>query len=181
MELRETIESINYKLEKEFGKDLDNRPRFRVVSSEDEYELRLTEYTNEGFELAQPEVRRLPKYKQWIHQKYILEHLIPLPPGSDLTEKMSYVPIWTFQDKKGNYLPPFFDGCKFVIESMLMAMGRRDTFVRYRDKNISREEHEAHIQKVQNELFGNETDMTDDLHYGSGIVVPELPATAKVH
>ena len=173
MELRESIESINEKLLSEFGKDLDGRARFRVVFSEDQYEKRLTEYTDEGFLLARPEVRKLPKYKQWIHQKYILEHLIPLPEGSDLTEKMDYEPIWTFQDKSGNYLPPFFDGCKFVIESMLMAMGRRDTFVRYRDKNVSKEEHEAHLQKVQDELFGNETDLCDDLHYGSGIVVPE--------
>ena len=172
MELREKIEDINTKLVEEFGKELDGRPRFRVVFSEDQYEKRLTGYTDEGFELPQPEVRRLPKYKQWVHQKYILEHLIPLPESSELVEKMDYEPIWTFQDKHCNYLPPFFDGCKFVIESMLMAMGRRDTFVRYRDKNVSKEEHEAHIKKVEDELFGNETDLCDDLHYGSGIVVP---------
>lgn len=172
MELRESIESINKKLLEEFGSEFGNAPRFRVVFSEDQYEKRLTNFTDEGFELIQPEVRLLPKYKQWIREKYVLERLVPVTGETDLVVKVSYEPAWVFQDKHGNYLPPFYDGCKFVIESLFQAMGRKDTFVKYKDKNLSVEEREAELKRVQDQLFGNETDVGDHLAYGTGIVVP---------
>jgi len=175
MELRESIESINDKLLNEFGIELScgNQPRFRVVFSEDQYEKRLTEFTDEGFQLLYPEVRLLPKYKQWIKMKYILERLIPIQGESDLVTKVSYEPAWVFQDKNGNYLPPFFEGCKHVIESMYTMMNKANTFTRYKDKNVSPEERALALKKVEDELFGNETNMTDDLHTGAGITVPQ--------
>ncbi len=171
MELREQIENINKKLLEEFGKEFNGEPRFRVVFSDDQYEKRLTDFTDEGFQLLQPEVRLLPKYKQHIREKYILERLVPVPEGveTDLVEKVSYEPAWVFQDKNGNYLPPFFEGCKLIIESLLTAIGRKDTFTKYKDKNVSAEERAAELKKVEDVLFGNETSLTDDLHYGSGV------------
>jgi hypothetical protein len=168
MELRETIESINYKLVKEFGKELNGAPKFRVVFSEDQYEKRWTSFTYDGFELLQPEVRLLPKYKQFIHEKYILERLIPIIGETDLVDKVSYEPAWVFQDKNQNYLPPFFEGCRFVIESMYEAMGMKG-HVKYRDPLVSEEQRLEQIKKVEQELFGNETDLADNLHYGSGV------------
>jgi len=174
MELRESIESINDKLLEEFGIELScgNQPRFRVVFSEDQYEKRLTNFTDEGFELITPEVRLLPKYKQWVREKYILERLVPIVGETDLVSKISYEPAWVFQDKHGNYLPPFFEGCKHIIESMFQAIGQKNTFVKYKDKNVSPEERAAKLKQVEDELFGNETDVGDHLAYGTGIVVP---------
>jgi hypothetical protein len=174
VELRETIEYINQKLIDEYGYELNagGLPKFRVVFSDDQFEKRLTEYTDEGFQLLQPEVRLLPKYKQWIHAKYILERIIPIVGETDLTTKVSYEPAWVFQDKNGNYLPPFFEGCKHVIESLMSKIQGANTFTRYKDKNVSPEERKIALEKVENELFGNETDLTDNLHSGSAIVVP---------
>jgi hypothetical protein len=172
VELRESIENINKKLLEEFGTEFGNAPCFRIVWSEDQYEKRLTDFTDEGFELLHPEVRLLPKYKQWIREKYILERLIPVVGETDLIVKVSYEPAWVFQDKHGNYLPPFFEGCRFIIESIFSAINKAGTFTRYKDKNISAEEKEIELKKVIDELFGNESDLTDNLHYGSGIVVP---------
>ena len=172
MELRESIESINKKLLEVYGTEFGGSPKFRIVFSEDQYEKRMTDRTDEGFELLYPEVRLLPKYKQWITAKYILERLIPVVGETDLTTKVSYEPAWVFQDKKGNYLPPFFDGCVHVIESLYYAMSRKDTFVKYKDKNVSEEERLIALKKVEDELFGNESNLTDDLHTGAGIVVP---------
>ncbi len=169
MELREEIEFINKRLLDEFGKESNNEPRFRVVFSDDQYEKRLTDFTDEGFELIHPEVRLLPKYKQWVREKYILERLVPVVGETDLTTKVSYEPAWVFQDKHGNYLPPFFDGCKHVIESMYAAIGRKDTFTKYKDKNISAEEKAAELKKVEDQLFGNETIVGDHLAYGTGV------------
>lgn len=173
MKLRESIESINIKLLNEYGMELHcgNKPRFRVVFSEDQYEKRITSYTDEGLELTIPEVRLLPKYKQYIKAKYVLERLIPVVGETDLVEKVSYEPAWVFQDKSGNYLPPFFDGCKLVIESLLNAVDRAGLFTKYKDNNISREEHLAHIEKVEAELFGNESSITDALAAKTAVTV----------
>lgn len=172
MELRESIESINEKLLENFGTNFGNSPKFRVVFSENIFEKRLTEYTDDGFLLLQPEVRLLPKYKQWIHQKYILEKLQPVEDSedNDLVTKVSYEPLWVFQDKDGNYLPPFYEGCKYIIEIMFENMGRKGSIhPKYRDKNISKEERLAEIEKMEKELFGNETSVTDALAYGWGV------------
>src|SRR6266853_2675146 len=172
MELREPIEDINKKLLEEFGRDLSNsKPRFRVVFSEDQYEKRLTNCTDEGFELIRPEVRTLPKYKQYVREKYILERLVPVTGETDLLDKMSYEPLWVFQDKNGNYLPPFFEGCRLIVESMYEKVSNAGSFKRYKDENVSKEERLAHIMKVEQELFGNETDVTDALAYGTGVTV----------
>ena len=171
MELRESIESINKKLLEEYGTEFVNSPRFRVVFSEDQYEKRWTNYTDEEFELIHPEVRLLPKYKQFIQAKYILERLVPVPEEveTDLTTKISYEPAWVFQDNKGNYLPPFFEGCVYVIDALRAKMGAHDVHTRYKDKNESPEERVAKLKKVEDELFGDESNMTDDLHSGSGV------------
>lgn len=169
MELRESIESLNKKLLDDYGTEFGDAPRFRVVFSEDQYEKRLTDFTDEGFELIHPEVRLLPKYKQYIREKYILEHLIPIVGETDLLTKVSYEPAWVFQDKNGKYLPPFYEGCKHVIESMYAVMNQAGAFTRYKDKNISPEEHAAHLKKIEDELFGNETETGDHLAYGTGI------------
>ncbi len=171
MELREPIEDINRRLLEDYGTEFGDSPKFRVVWSEDQYENRVTEYTDEGFSLIHPEVRLLPKYRQFVRAKYILERLVPIMGETDLTVKVGYEPAWVFMDKHGKYLPPFFDGCKHVIESMRYAMDQKGAFTKYKDKNITPEEHLAEITRVENELFGNESNMTDDLHSGAGVTV----------
>jgi hypothetical protein len=59
-----------------------------------------------------------------------------------------------------------------VIESLLSNIQGANTFTRYKDKNVSPEEHLAHIKRVEDDLFGNETDVTDHLSQGTGIIVP---------
>lgn len=168
MELRESIESINEKLINEFGTEFGKAPRFRVVFSENQFEKRWTEFTDEGFKLLQPEVRLLPKYKQFIREKYILERIVPVVGETDLTTKVSYEPAWVFQDNKGNYLPPFYDGCKLIIESLMEKIGYVG-HAKYKDPNVSKEDRLAQIQKVEAELFGNETEVGDHLAYGTGV------------
>ena len=169
MQLRESIESINEKLKSEFGTFTDGRPNFRVIFSEDQYEKRYTNFTDEGFELIYPEIRLLPKYKQYIKQKYILERLVPVVGETDLTEKTSYEPAWVFQDKSGNYLPPWFDGCRFVIDSIHATIDKAGTHAIYRDPLDDKDERDKRLELMQIELFGNETEVGDALAYGSGV------------
>lgn len=171
MELREPIEDINKKLLDDYGTEFGNAPKFRVVFSEDQFEKRWSSYTDEGFQLLEPEVREFPKYKQWIQGKYILERLIPIVGETDLTTKINYEPAWVFQDKKGNYLPPFFDGCKLIIDSMFELIGVGG-HAKYKDPNVTKEARLEQIKKVEEELFGNETEVGDHLAYKTGVSVP---------
>ena len=170
MELRESIEFINKKLVSEFGLEFNGQPRWRVVFSKDVTEKRWTYFTDEGFELINPEVRELPKYNQWVDAKYVLERLIPVTGETDLTTKISYEPAWVFQDKKGNYLPPWFDGCKFIIESIYSNINSAGMHVKYKDPNATEETRQANIKKMEDDLFGNETETGDHLAYKTGIV-----------
>ena len=169
MELRESIESINEKLAAEFGLEFNSEPRFRVVFSDDQFEKRWTKFTDEGFELIHPEVRLLPKYKQHIRAKFILERLIPIIGETDLTTNISYEPAWVFQDKDGNYLPPWFEGCRYVIDAIYSQIARAGTFKRYTDPLESPEERMRRVEQMERELFGNETDVSDALTYGDAV------------
>ena len=127
-----------------------------------------------------PEVRELPKYKQWVSQKYILERLVPVIGDSDLTHNVSYEPAWVFQDKNGNYLPPWFDGCKFVVEAVYSQVNKSGTHAKYKDPDATEEQRLAKIDKMEKELFGNETEAGDHLAYGTGIVNPFEKKTSAV-
>lgn len=178
MELRESIESINERLIESFGKEFNGDPRFRIVFSDDQFEKRWTSFTDDGFELIHPEVRLLPKYKQHIRGKYILERLVPIVGETDLTEKISYEPCWTFQDKNGNYLPPWFEGCKFIVEAILGQTGQSG-HVKYKDPDINEEERMKKLSAMESELFGNETEIGDHLAYGTGVTVGENTAIER--
>lgn len=170
MELVEPIDKINELLVKEFGREFNNMPRFRVVFSDDEFEKRWTDRTDEGFQLLNREVRLLPKYKQYITAKYILERLIPIVGETDLTTNINYEPAWVFQDKNGGYLPPQFDMCKFIVETLYSQMnGRQSGFAKYKDPNTTTEEREKLIADMQDRLFGDETAVTDALTHGYGV------------
>lgn len=172
MELAEPIERINYQLEKEFGKSFDNRPNYRVIWSEDQYEKRWVAHTQEGWELLTPRVEERPKYKQYIQEKWILEVLIPVIGQTELTENVSYEPLWPFMDHDGNYLPPRYDVCKIVIDQRHERMGRPSPIRKWNDPNSTPEGRQAALAKVEQELFGDETPVGDALYHDYGIVVP---------
>lgn len=169
MELTETLETINEKLLKEYGREFNGWPKFRLVFSEDQYEKRWTQHSREGLELTYPEVRELPKYKQYIHEKYILERLVPVPEGSDLIEKISYEPAWVFMDKNGNYLPPRWDACQFIVEAIYAQMDKKGRFKTYTNTETSEERRIKEIAKMEEQLFGDETNIGDALTHGSGV------------
>lgn len=182
MELTEPIENINLRLSQVYGRESNNQPKFRVVWSEDQFEKRWTQHTPEGFELLYPEVRELPKYRQYIQAKYILERLCIVPPGADLVDKTSYEPIWTFQDKNKNYLPPRYDVCEFIIETMYNAMRKAGSgHAKYKDPNKSPEERQKMVLDMEHKLFGDETDVGDALAHGSGIVSAGIESTLSVN
>jgi len=172
---KQEVEDINKLLKEHFGQADDGQAIFRIVWSEDQYEMRKTKYTDSGLELLQEEIRELPKYKQWIHNKYILERLVAIPEinnGELAGRKISYEPLHVFEDKFGYPLPPKFEISKFIIDTIFAAMGQESLGPKYPDKNETIEQKEARLEKLQNELFGNETEVGDALAHKQAIVVP---------
>lgn len=176
----EKIETLNKRLVDRYGIATDSsNPIWRVVWSEDQYEKRLTNWTREGFELLMPVVLELPKYKQWIHEKYVLEMLVRIPEGTskELTvNSISYEPMWVFQDKEGNPLPPKWEAIELIIASVHAAMGHNNAFAKYKDPDSSPEgaiqAKQERIAKIEEALYGNESNVTDALAHNQAVTVP---------
>ena len=178
MELAERIESINGQLVDLFGVDTGTgQPIFRVVWSEDQFEKRLTDRTDSGVILLESVVKLLPKYRQWIHEKYVLERLV-IVPESNIPElaglKLSYEPIWVFRGKFDEYIPPTLWGCKFVIDTLYAALGKQ-SMAKYIDEESKHpiEAKEKRIEKLTEELFGDESFLLGRTITGEAIAMPQ--------
>jgi hypothetical protein len=178
MELTERIESINRQLRSMFGIDTETRESiFRVVWSEDQFEKRLSNYTASGIQLLTPLVCEMPKYRQWVQEKYVLERLVVVPETSSdelLDAKKSYEPLWVFRDNKGNYLPPKLEVCKLVIDTLYAALGKK-SMAKYVDEEAKNpiEKSKERIDKLEEELFGDESGLLGRTITGEAIAMPQ--------
>lgn len=161
--MAENIETINQLLQNLFGIDtVTGQTMWRVVWSDDQLEKRMTKFTDSGIELLFAEVRELPKYS-WIKHRYVLERLV-LVPDVNLVElagqKLSYEPIWVFEDRHGNVLPPAFWACKFCIDTVIAAQGHK-SMAKYVDDEAKNpiESREKRIKGLEEELFGDESSL----------------------
>jgi len=170
--MMETVELINKRLLDYHGKFEDGRALWRIVWSDDEFEKRLVLQTRDGFQLLNPTVQEVPKYS-YIKHKYILERLLAVPTINltELTELTSYEPVWTFQDSNGNALPPVWDAIELIINSVYTA-SRKVIGAKYKQPEAEQNTPEAmnaRINKLQKELFGNETSVGDSLAHDSAV------------
>lgn len=172
MFLPETLDYINKKLERHFGVDISGKPYFRVVFSEDQFEKRLGDYEdfdeNGNFLRRVREVREAPKYRQWIREKYVLEGLtvVPLQNMEELpTQVLSYEPLWVFEDRIGNPLPPLYRACEFILHRVRSQMENKG-IGKYKEEQIPDQER---LEKLEEELFGNETPVGDALAHKFGV------------
>lgn len=172
----ERIETLNERLLNTYGK-IEHLQQWRLVWSEDQYEKRFTDYTPDGFRLLSPMVAELPKYKQWVHNKYILERVMPVGDidREQLLGKYSYEPVWVFQDAKGEPLPPIWDAIQLIISSIYQASARA-VGAKYRDPESNVEEaieiRRQRLEQMEEELFGNESNVGDALAHKQAIIVP---------
>lgn len=185
MELTETIESLNRQLVDLYGIDtVTGDSMWRIVWSDDQWEYRhglYEDYTPSGIYIRTvQETRWVPKYRQWIQQKYVLERLVLIPEmnlGDLPAAKLSYEPIYPFETPTGQYLPPRLDAAKFVIDAVLAVQGK-GTLARYKDpfNGLNSEDYKElkakEIDDLQRELFGNETTTGDHMAHGEAIIVP---------
>jgi len=186
MELTESIKSLNAQLTDLFGIDtLTGASIWRISWSEDQFEKRYGTYddfTPGGLYIRTiSEVREVPKYRQWVQEKYVLERLTVVPEmnAQDLpTSRLSYEPMYVFENRKGGYLPPRLDVAKFIIDSVYAAQGK-SSLAKYLEPEENEEIRAARIQEMQEYLFSDETDISDSLSRQEGVVVPHNYSSHK--
>ena len=171
----ESIETLNKRLAEHYGADANTgQPQFRIVFADDEIEKRLVFELN-GIQLLYPVVRDTKKYT-YLPNMYVLERLVIVPEVDQkelLGQKLSYEPIWAFRDGDDNPLYPVWPVTQFVVDTLYAALGKK-SLRKYVDSelNTTPEGREQRITATQAELFPDETDTGDALHYKEGIVVP---------
>ena len=172
------VNLFNDRLADKYGKT-DNKANYRIVWSEDEFEKRITNYTDSGMQLLTPEVRLLPKYRQYIQDKHILERLTVVPHfkgDGGLVTPLSYEPIWVFENNKGDPLVPTWHAIAFIVENLIHAMEHPYPGAKYKDPETDPKEglavKDARLRELEKDLFANETEVGDALAHGDAIVVP---------
>ena len=175
MELVERIEDLNTRLVEHFGISTDtSEPIWRIVWSDDQFEKRLGVYddiTPNGIYLRTvKEVRLVPKYRQWIQSKFILERLVAVPDMNieELpTVRLSYEPIWTFQDANENFLPPKWDAIKFIIDTIYAAQYGTHNLKKYIDDEASQEmaidKKNKEVDSIMEHLWGDQSAFSDGI------------------
>lgn len=188
--MSEKIETINQFLKDTYGIDTDDSlPIFRVVWSEDQYEKREMKFTNSGIELLHPEVREVRKYS-YLKDVYVLERRVLVPEESQkelVGLQKSYEPLWNFKTEDDTPIRPTIAGCQFVINTVLAAQGK-SSLHKYKhpmDGLTAQEAYELNrqrIDKIQEELFGDESSLGGETHTASGssIIMPEN-YSKKIH
>lgn len=173
----ERLDDLNARLIDHYGIDTSTgRPIFRIVWANDQLEKRMVNELDSGIYLLHPEVREVKKYP-YLKDLYVLERLVVIPEVNQKelpTSKLSYEPIWAYRDADGAPLPPVWTPTKFIVDTLYAALGKK-SLRKYVDteENTTPEGLDQRIVKLQEELFGNETDAGDALAYGEGIVVPQ--------
>ncbi len=156
-------------------------PLYRVSWSDDQLEKRSGEFedrTPEGFLIRRvEEVRECKKY-WYIRGRWVLERLIEVPLGfeTQLVDELSYECIWVFEGKDKEPVPPLYRACDLIIQ-MIHMQAAKVNGVKYKDPDVvdmrdQAEFNKEKLKRLTQELFGNETDTSDALGIGDGIVVP---------
>jgi hypothetical protein len=178
----ENLEQINQRLIDHFGLFEDGQPNWRIVWSDDQREMRYgtyPKYSEHGIYLGEyTGVLEVPKYSQWITHKWVLERIFPVPAmnSKELITKLSYEPVWVFEDGKGQSLPYKWEVAKLVIDSIYEEGARVAGVKQYHDPDQIPEEaienEKKRLEALQSELFGNETEVGDALAHHQGVTVP---------
>lgn len=110
------LKQINIRLENIFGKELDGRPRLRLVWSNTQFEHRVGVFnihTQSGIFLhTEQGAREMPKYG-YAKDRWILEFAYNQA-RPDLLKSESYEPLWIFQDRDGNALVPIWRAVEMI-------------------------------------------------------------------
>ena len=157
---------------------LTTKPLFRLVWSDDQYELRKGTFGRfvQGIKVSEESrVESAPKYS-WIKDRWILEQWFP--PNVAYTEELpdsvngSYEPIYVFESNDGEALPLNKLVIEFVVSRALKPKTSGMLKKSISDANL--EEREKRAAKEDWEVLNDEGPLVSQFHDGSAILVPEI-------
>lgn len=159
----ESIETLNKRLIEYYSYFEAELPNYRLVFSDDQYEVRLgdyTDYSEEGIFLREvTEFRNVKKYP-FIKHKWILEKCLPSNSNA-LVTKVSYESIWTFGKMGDPYGEPIFPkwiALQFIIDNIHKNMERiSNPFPKYTMKAEEKNDPEGialRIAELEEALYG---------------------------
>lgn len=170
------VRSINKKLAELYGKNLDGRPFYRIVWSENTTEKRIgTFYDFNGiiFTRTFKGMREVRKYEDpGFRERFILEKLIPMLENQEVWDSAfgqgSYEPIWVFRGPNNTFRRPTLKAVEFLL-GMIQGEKRKLT-----EKDIDDMEEQL-LEKETEENFNMLNDVSTMAHalaHKEGIVVP---------
>jgi hypothetical protein len=159
IELPEHVKSINRRLKK-FGLNPNKLPIYRVVFSDDEYEMRRGEFNvfhNKIFLRTEIGVRKVKKYS-YIKSKFVIEKwiepaIVNMLSKDEIVDNNGYEPIYVFEDKDGNFLRPIWR----VAENICYA---NQNPIDYWERKKQLDEEELKQEKEDYDVVATEHDRT---------------------
>jgi len=171
----ESIFILNKRLEDRFGRfHTTISPLWRLSWSNTQYEKRHGTYRDfvPGTNILLREVSEVREVKKYpyIENRWILERLVEVPEinQNELTTRLSYECIWAFKLAQH----PTWNAIEFLVDVCSDGMHEHKVPNKGPNHEEAIEERKKRIQLIQEELFGDESEIADALHYGQGIIVP---------
>jgi len=171
----ETIFVLNKRLEDRYGLGPDSlRSLWKLSWSNTQFEKRYGTYRDyvRGTNILLREVNEVREVRKYpyIENRWLLERLVPVPDinQDELITKLSYECVWAF---KLGQLPTWLT-VEFLVDVCHTGMTKHNLPDRGPNSEEAIEERRKRIETIQEELFGDESDIADSIHYGAGIVVP---------
>lgn len=177
------IQRLNELLKESYGIDTESTlPMYRVSWAQDQYEKRYDDVTPGGVKLMLPELMTFPKYS-WIKGEWILENLVLIPEFQQREVgglKKSYECLWRFKDRHNKPVQPEWWACQFVIDLVTATKTGNPMNVRkYFDPDLgsnkeeTMEKNKQRIDKLVEELFGDESSLLGRTVTGEAIAMPQ--------
>jgi hypothetical protein len=178
-------EQINEQLSNHFGIDtISGLPIWRVSWAPDHWEKRFGVWEDFGqggiFLRRVTEMREIKKYPH-LPNHYVFERLVLVPPQQQKElcgAKISYEPIHPFWDTNGNPLPPNWEVCQIIVQTIYWRLGKGpNPTAQYNDPeadgNNGLEAQKERVRKIKEGLYGNNTAISDALDERTAVFLDE--------
>ena len=169
-------DDINKRLLEYYGRDVVwNRPIYRVVWSSSQRETRFAEYED-----WYNQVIFLRKVKEWREtlkypqnpDRWVLERIFPNPRQDELLGEFSYEPLFVFQDKNGNYLPPVWNAINLILYTLHTQNAKKAKSNEEMELSKEKEAARREEEEILDSLIQSDYELASKVHDGEGIFVP---------
>lgn len=167
------VEELNKRLSYRYGVNLLGQSHFRLVWSEDVYEIRVgtfNEFYGHIFLRTITGPRKCRKYN-YINNRWILEVWKKFPPTIEMPGPDNYEPLYVFEDKNGNSLPVTWKVLEIICWNFM-------------NPNMTPNDVKNHLEAIDEKLKKDEVAYFDQMfsnsmsaemsrfHFGESVILP---------